>query len=1435
MNYCNLNRRFVERESYEQDELVAAEVGGRRVDWSKVLESHACIVVAPANFGKTTEMEHQAQQMRSASEAAAFVALRRLADLKSLEKAFEGDSRASYLAWKASSTGILTLFVDSLDEAAAGKKESIEYLVGEIVDAVAWAKERVRWVISTRPAVLTAQVFGKLSDLLVRPIPTVRAAAATPATVGAALGSSTASTASTEPGRLRLFSMVQMDENQAKVYLNGRHPSLAADQLLQLARKRGLAGFTRSPGGLDILAGIDILTTPPDSLTEVFTRVVRAVHILRATDRRFEDAGSPSPELLEGAARKLASGSQVCKLLNIEMPEAKLEIPEKALSARLIATPMLPERAVDQLLASQLFIDVGFHQVKIYPDELPPFLAAQRLAELVESSDQALRLVQNFTWSSPSGEQGIYREFLPLMGWLATLNPHCRAVILRYDPQALAFFGDLRNSSVPLADAKEALTESIRRLVEQGDHPGRGMFTLTSENYWQAGPPRMVPVISSLYDKYGENYWARYALMDIATACRLDVLRTRVLRRHEGKYARLLDDSADVRYLLEVGRNEDREGLATAVKESDTAREGVVALLLGKLGWTHFAPVEVARLIDKEFGRGRNDFSIGYVLESGGLLASATYQQLYQLCRGLVVRVARLGDRTGNGSRTYTRLDDQYGKMAAGAVAELVRRTDWTGAQRTARLCLVLQRVLSEIHLDTNEMSDLRIALDANSSVRRAILGMVAKQSRLEDHQLLMAVIGYYRACAYQTADVEHVNHPRLSKLYAEHQARIDAQPAPRQPARPPISRQDRLKISPKTKKDLNGLLPNLRVGAATNAFEWVAGWLLQTNPNSRYGEVDFEVFEREAGKNIASAVRQGLSHIWRNRAPRFDEDQPRTTYHITAAGLQGLYLELGRGASLPNLSEAEIRRALRYGTFEINGYPKWFWPLVEANPAIAASELSKVAVEASNGSVSREHAEELFTSLADAPKSVRDTLSPFAWSYLVNAEPQREYVTEQIINAVMASPEKVPRAVYERIALGKIKEAFSFSPPEGPDEALESLRRDAIMWAGHWLTSYPTSFQKAVSKWGPQNPAAVKVFVAHLAAFFGRDRSGALVRLALASDEGVMALEHLHDWTRWAVDPEQDITRPSGIVYSPGVRDNAQHLRDNLIGIIATANSQRAYEVLGRIRASATGSREMYIRKVQFELRERQSARQPLPQAKYDQFEKDFRMDVTDSLSFAMAVHADLQMVKYDIERGEHSLRSFFSELDFKRLNRKGPEGEKVGLALEAQFQRLLASELNHHARGRYSISVESNTAEAKRRDVLCSRNDWRASVELKMSERWTLDDYVVALERQLVGQYMRHNKASTGFLVLVLQTKDRTWSNPTTGQKIGFDIVLTILAEKAQALVAKDRSLYLRVIGIDATAPEDFRRQSKRPGRAKRNGRPSRSVQKPNLTTGT
>ena len=145
-----------------------------------------------------------------------------------------------------------------------------------------------------------------------------------------------------------------------------------------------------------------------------------------------------------------------------------------------------------------------------------------------------------------------------------------------------------------------------------------------------------------------------------------------------------------------------------------------------------------------------------------------------------------------------------------------------------------------------------------------------------------------------------------------------------------------------------------------------------------------------------------------------------------------------------------------------------------------------------------------------------------------------------------------------------------------------------------------------------------------------------------------------------------------------------------------------------------------------------------------------------------------------------------------------------------------MLGSELNHAAAGRYMVALEPILPGGTRRDVLCQKDTLRATIELKMSFRWTLGDYVEALEQQLQGQYMKAPNSRIGFFVIVLQ-KTRKWNGPD-GKKIGFGELLAILREKAREKEIADSSVYLRVIGIDATPPEDFRASRKAVGAGKK-----------------
>ena len=1406
--YLDIDRRFTLLPHYTPQDLLISEVGGNRMRWPQILENRFVIILAPANYGKTTEMCEQVKRMRQKGENAVFLELRQVANRKTFDKALEPAERHAYSAWTKSPKNTLTLFVDSLDEASATERNGIANLIGDVTAEIGWPNGQIRWVISTRPAVLSATVIETLSSQLIFPYDKT-SNPKTHKTISSSEGltsSSTISNLTTEQESLKIFRMSPLDSSQANSLLFELYPHVQAQDLLHIANARGLAGFTTSPGGLAVLANMGLTTNPPESLTDVFQRVVSAVQDRQRNDSRIEDAGGEKPRTLTEAAQKIASASQVCLLPNIDLTEDILSVTEGVLSARKIVSDLLSEKVLTQLLNSELFIDSALNQVKLYPDEISPFLGAQRLASLVQSPQQAQKLIENFSWKAPTGEQGVYKQYLPLLGWLATLNSFCREELLVIEPQAIAFFGDLRNGQIPLNAAKSALRESIRRLVELGDNLGRGMFQLTSENYWQAGPSRLSSFIKQLFQEFGNHHLARNALLKIAAASHSDVLRTAVLRENQNNYTKILENTTDLAYLLDAGNQRDLLGLANSLKSNKLISENVVATVISRLGWNYFGANEIANLVEIQFLNARSGFNVSYALDTK-IVPDATDEQLYKLCRSLIVRLARTLKFKSRSSQSLSRFIDRYFEVTCETLAALVRRLDFSMPKRSSLLCLIIHRVINDSHPGANGSAVLRQAIQENNKVRIELISAEIRHSLSDENKLWSAIYGYGSLCSPTVTDLEVLNSPELDAL-----VRNNAALSSRQRTSSPI-REQRLKLSKTVKKELLQMEGSLRDGTQINGLAWIASWLLQTNPNSRYGEVNFEIFEKEAGTKISQSVKEGLSKLWRNRPPDFNEANPGSTYHITAAGLQGLHLELKDGSNLPHLSKDEIKSAIQYALFEINGYPKWFWPLIEQNQNIAGQELIKTVKKAKAGAVSFNNAKELLAAITSAPIDIQKKLAPLAWKFLLEQSSVEDYFFERILTAVTTIPKVVLKTDFEKTANSKINTAFSsaLSIEQINTHSIQTLRKQSIIWATIWLSSYPAAFCKVVCKWSKSESLNFHDFIYALATHLGTDHSTRTLQLAKGEAEGVDALGMLYQWTIEVIRYDNDAVHPEGEAYFVGEREHAEYFRDALIPAIASAKSERAYEVLEMLRRSSSGSREIYLRSVQFQMRENQFSRSPIAQQNYNAFEENFRGQITDTISFAMKVHSDLLAVKYDIEYGEYSLRRFFTKVAFKKRYNTVEEGDRETLALEADFQCLLASELHHHSDGLYSVTVEPHTAESNRRDVLCSKGEMFASIELKMSRRWTLEMYEKTLEDQLVGQYMRHSKATTGFLVIVLQEPNRKWKDSNTRETFNFNQLIDRLSQKALQLMSKNRNRYLRVIGIDATEPENFRNTSK------------------------
>jgi hypothetical protein len=1211
---------------------------------------------------------------------------------------------------------------------------------------------------------------------------------------------------------LKVYGLLPLSSRAARLYLEKRHEVADPKAMLESAHDFGLADLAAGPGSLDVLAYVDPVRNPPRDLTDIFERMVAAVQTQQRSDHREELVGRPSPESLEEAVAKLAAASAVCQLPNMELAPDALKVRDGVLSSRPLVGPLLSGKSLEYLLGSRLFIDSGQNQVKLYPEQLLPYLAAKRLSSLAQSPEDARRLISALSWRAATGECGVHRAYLTLAGWLSTFNVHCRQELLAVEPQAVAFFGDLRSPQVSLADASTALKESLKRLEFSGDSLGRNQFTLTAENYWQAAKPGIEPTLLELYDRVGADWHARIALLDIATYARLDVLRTKVLAEHGDDYGKLLGKSAELVYLMSLGRDDDAQALTAAAKTNPRLEERTVRLLLSELAWKTLDAETIAELATKQYLRKGGGFNLSWAL-THEVADSASPDQLATLAEALLSRMVKHFEEKGE---AHSDRLDNFSEAVQELIA-LVVCTPALSVERAAALCLTYYRAHGKFHFGSVNQAELQTALKASDAVRQSLLRAVIDLSDRTADGIWRTFVSFGMYSPWQDGDVEALADPGLTELVTTLKANALTHKTTAQPKK---ARRDKPELDAPSKATLLAEVDSVRDGSNTNALAWIAGWLSQTNHDSRYGECDFTAFEQAAGQPLAAAAREGLSAIWRGRAPEFKETETNSTYYSTVAGLQGLHLDLGDGTALPPLSDAEVRQALSYARFEINGYPKWFWSVVRAHDAVALEEFRRVLESAGAGAVSADKADALIRHLSESPLAVQQGLSASTWGYATGSARVDSYALESALACALSASGGVDQTTFEADAWSRITTAFLdvlpdlsvLVPPKTPEEQatrseLESRvkemtrqRSNAVVWGLLWLLRYPATFGVKWESWRAAERRAAEEFMFDLAAYVGQDRQSRLREAAQRGMDGLKTLAALYEWVVTVVQEKDDLTHEDGRVYHVQARDNAQRLRDSLLPAIASAKSQAAYEVLGGLRENNPGARAKYLRFLQFQMREEEASVPPVAQQDYPRFERDFAPPVTGFVAFAQAVHNDLLAVKRDIEHGEFSLRRFFNLVVMKHI-----KTATEGLALEEDFQALLGSELNHASGGRYGVTLEPILPAATRRDVLCQLGEMRATIELKMSERWTLEDYLVALDDQLRGQYMQAVDSKIGFFVVVLQ-REREWDAPAGG-RVDFAGLLALLEKRALKLQAVDPTLFLRVIGIDGTPQKDFR----------------------------
>ena len=120
--------------------------------------------------------------------------------------------------------------------------------------------------------------------------------------------------------------------------------------------------------------------------------------------------------------------------------------------------------------------------------------------------------------------------------------------------------------------------------------------------------------------------------------------------------------------------------------------------------------------------------------------------------------------------------------------------------------------------------------------------------------------------------------------------------------------------------------------------------------------------------------------------------------------------------------------------------------------------------------------------------------------------------------------------------------------------------------------------------------------------------------------------------------------------------------------------------------------------------------------------------------------------------------------------------------------MRRELARVLRETARGAYTVDQEAVTADEKETDIRLRStvSSQQSTIELKLADERSARDLFDTLRDQLLTKYMAADACRSGCLLVTL-AKDRRFDHPVTGERIGFDELMRVLNEEAEAISRK------------------------------------------------
>ena len=501
-----------------------------------------------------------------------------------------------------------------------------------------------------------------------------------------------------------------------------------------------------------------------------------------------------------------------------------------------------------------------------------------------------------------------------------------------------------------------------------------------------------------------------------------------------------------------------------------------------------------------------------------------------------------------------------------------------------------------------------------------------------------------------------------------------------------------------------------------------------------------------EFGRDVAVAYRDAAMAHWRRHTPglRSEGAEPSSIPYSLVFGMAGLQIEADEVDGFPaHLSDSEVRLALKYFIYELNGFPVWLEAVHRAHP--------RPVMEA----VQTELFWELSNTRPDQPMHyVLHDLAIYApWLHRALVEPLLQWIRTN----KLPSDDALRHSL--RILSGGGIEPEGMAMLAKNKVANEPSGEHRPYWHAMWVDADADTGVGAVIDWldtlgREAGSHAAQLFITALMGSRYHEGVGPSMWTFRTAKhlKTLYALMHKH------IRADEDIERAGGGVYTPGLRDDAQGAREALLARLAEIPGKATYVALtDLIEDHPDPRRRPWMAKHAYKRAEEDGDLEPWGAGQVSEFGAGLtRTPTTQRQLFDLTVGRVSDLRDW-LERGNNS-----------------PSGTWQRADGETEMRNLVSGWLNQNWPNPYTMAQEPELANSQRVDIWLQSASVASPVpvELKLLNKgWTGPKLCERLRNQLVGDYLRESGEGYGLMLLVWQGPSkaaRRWL--INGRRVGI-----------------------------------------------------------------